>query len=132
MSEIIRDATLTSASGRNTNLAKRHGSPAPTNVVTSLKSAAGTTGNDFQAGAQYESHVFEFHISSANFGVVLGNKTAILTPSRSRTLLGNVRIVEISAGSLAEQDGRLRVGDRVLEINGHDLGKASIERARYL
>jgi len=33
-------------------------------------------------------------------------------------------------GSRAKEDGKLSVGDRVLEINGHDLAKASLERAR--
>lgn len=38
----------------------------------------------------------------------------------------------LSPGSVAARDGRLRRGDQVLEINGHSLRLASLERARYL
>lgn len=72
---------------------------------------------------------FEFDDCSANFGVVLENKDPG-SPSRTRSALGNIRIADLSPGSRAKQDGRLSVGDRVLEINGHDLSKASLERAR--
>lgn len=72
---------------------------------------------------------FEFEGCSANFGVVLENRDS-RSPSRTRSALGNIRIIEISPDSTAKRDGRLAVGDRVLEINGHDLSRASLERAR--
>ena len=72
---------------------------------------------------------FEFEKCSSNFGITLNNKLSGKQP-KTRTILGNIRIVDITAGSPAEIDGRLHVGDRLLEINGHDLGKASIERAK--
>lgn len=72
---------------------------------------------------------FEFEDCSGNFGVVLENKDPG-NPSRTRSALGNIRIADLSPGSRAKQDGKLEVGDRVLEINGHDLSKASLERAR--
>ena len=72
---------------------------------------------------------FEFEDCSGNFGLVLENKDSG-SPSRTRSALGNIRIAALSPGSRAKQDGKLAVGDRVLEINGHDLSKASLERAR--
>jgi len=36
----------------------------------------------------------------------------------------------VNAGGVAAQDGRLRRGDQLLEINGHSLKLASLERAR--
>ena len=73
---------------------------------------------------------FEFEgCWSENFGVVLENKDTG-SPNRARSTLGNIKITEISLNGAAEQDGRLSVGDRVLEINGHDLSRASLERAR--
>ena len=72
---------------------------------------------------------FEFESCSGNFGVVLENRDS-KSPSRTRSALGNIRITEISPDSEAKRDGRLTVGDRVLEINGHDLSRASLERAR--
>ena len=72
---------------------------------------------------------FEFEHCSGKFGVVLENKDAG-SPSRTRSALGNIRIADLLPGSRAQQDGKLEVGDRVLEINGHDLSKASLERAR--
>lgn len=72
---------------------------------------------------------FEFEGCSGKFGVVLENRDTG-SPSRTRSTLGNIRIAEISPDSAAKRDGRLEVGDRVLEINGHDLSRASLERAR--
>lgn len=72
---------------------------------------------------------FEFEDCTGNFGVVLENK-ASGSPSRARSALGNIRIADLLPGSRAKDDGKLSVGDRVLEINGHDLSKASLERAR--
>lgn len=77
-----------------------------------------------------EIRTFEFEdCSSGNFGVSLGNK-ATGSANRTRSALGNITIAEISPDGAAKQDGRLSVGDRVLEINGHDLSRASLERAR--
>lgn len=77
-----------------------------------------------------EIRTFEFEgCSSGNFGVSLENK-ATGSLNRTRSALGNIRIAEISPDGAAKQDGRLSVGDRVLEINGHDLSRASLERAR--
>ena len=73
---------------------------------------------------------FEFEGCSGNFGVVLANRDTG-SPNRTRSALGNIRIAEISPNGVAKQDGRLAVGDRVLGINGHDLNRASLERARY-
>lgn len=72
---------------------------------------------------------FEFEDCTGNFGVVLENK-APGSPSRARSALGNIKIADLLPGSRAKEDGKLSVGDRVLEINGHDLSKASLERAR--
>lgn len=72
---------------------------------------------------------FEFEDCTGNFGVVLESK-APGSPSRARSALGNIRIADLLPGSRAKEDGKLSVGDRVLEINGHDLSKASLERAR--
>lgn len=72
---------------------------------------------------------FEFEKCSSNFGIFLNNKPSG-KQTRTRTILGNIRIVDITAGSPAEIDGRLQVEDKVVEINGHDLTKASIERAK--
>ena len=72
---------------------------------------------------------FEFEGCTGNFGVVLENK-APDSPSRARSALGNIRIADLLPGSRAKEDGKLSVGDRVLDINGHDLSKASLERAR--
>jgi len=72
---------------------------------------------------------FEFEDCTGNFGIVLENK-ASGSPSRSRSALGNIRIADLLPGSRAKDDGKLTVGDLVLEINGHDLAKASLERAR--
>ena len=72
---------------------------------------------------------FEFEGCSTHFGVVLQNGN-LRSPNRSRSTLGNIRIAEISTDSEAKRDGRLAVGDRVLEINNHDLSRASLERAR--
>jgi len=72
---------------------------------------------------------FEFEDCTGNFGVVLENK-APGSPSRARSTLGNIKIADLLPGSRAKEDGKLSVGDRVLEINGHDLSKASLERAR--
>lgn len=72
---------------------------------------------------------FEFEDCTGNFGVVLENK-APGSPSRARSALGNIRIADLLPGSRAKEDGKLSVGDRVLEINGRDLSKASLERAR--
>lgn len=127
--EVIRN--VPNPLGQYSTDSSRNGSPLAENVttesLTNLKKTSIATNNDLQTG--YTQKVFEFDISSANFGVVLDNKTG-LTATRSRTVLGNVRIADITTGSFAEQDGRLHIGDRVLEINSHDLGKASIERAR--
>lgn len=77
-----------------------------------------------------EIRTFEFDgCSSSNFGVSLENK-ATGSSNRTRSALGNIRIAGISPDGAAKQDGRLSVGDRVLEINGHDLSRASLERAR--
>ncbi|XP_068740445.1 uncharacterized protein [Montipora capricornis] len=73
---------------------------------------------------------FEFEGCSTHFGVVLQNGN-LRSPNRSRSTLGNIRIAEISTDSEAKRDGRLAVGDRVLEINNHDLSRASLERARW-
>lgn len=73
--------------------------------------------------------LFEFEDCTGNFGVVLENK-APGSPSRARSALGNIKIADLLPGSRAKEDGNLSVGDRVLEINGHDLAKASLERAR--
>jgi len=72
---------------------------------------------------------FEFEDCTGNFGVVLENK-ASGSDSRARSALGNIRIADLLPGSRARDDGKLSVGDQVLEINGHDLTKASLERAR--
>ena len=72
---------------------------------------------------------FEFEDCTGNFGVVLENK-APGSPSRARSALGNIRVADLLPGSRAKEDGKLSVGDHVLEINGHDLSKASLERAR--
>lgn len=73
---------------------------------------------------------FEFEGCSSNFGIVLENRNLIgLSRTRSSSL-GNIKVAEITPHSVAEQDGRLAVGDRVLEINNHDLTRASLERAR--
>lgn len=72
---------------------------------------------------------FEFEDCSGKFGVVLENKDPG-SPGRARSALGNIRIADLLPDSRAKQDGKLTVGDRVLEINGHDLSKASLERAR--
>ena len=73
--------------------------------------------------------MFEFYKCSSNFGISFNNKLSG-NQTKTRTFLGNIRIVEITSGSPAEIDGRLQVGDKVVEINGHDLRKASIERAK--
>lgn len=72
---------------------------------------------------------FEFEGCSGSFGVVFENRITG-SPSRARSALGNIRISQILPDSAAQRDGRLSVGDRVLEINGHDLSRASLERAR--
>lgn len=72
---------------------------------------------------------FEFEGCSTSFGVALENKDH-RSPSRTRSTLGNIKIAEILPDCLAKRDGRLAVGDQVLEINGHDLSRASLERAR--
>ena len=72
---------------------------------------------------------YEFEGCSSNFGIVLENRN-LIGPSRTRSSLGNIKVAEITPHSVAEQDGRLAVGDRVLEINNHDLTRASLERAR--
>lgn len=72
---------------------------------------------------------FEFDECSGDFGVVFENKDPC-SPSRARTALGNIRIADLLPDSRAKRDGMLEVGDRVMEINGRDLSKASLERAR--
>ena len=76
-----------------------------------------------------EVRTLEFEGCSASFGIVLENRNAG-SPNRSRSTLGNIRIAKLLSDSPAGRDKSLRIGDRVLEINGHDLRKASLERAR--
>lgn len=74
----------------------------------------------------------EFKKCSANFGIVLDYKDSIKSSLRSKVMLGNAQISKILPNSPALMDKRLKVGDRILEINGKDLAKASLERSRYV
>ena len=68
--------------------------------------------------------------------VAPGDKVGIVLDSINvdRMSSGGVSPIVISlvgAGSVAARDGRLGRGDQILEINGHSLKLASLERARY-
>ncbi len=68
--------------------------------------------------------------------VAPGDKVGIVLDSihvDSISLSGMSPIVVslVSPGSVAARDRRLGRGDQVLEINGHSLRLASLERARY-
>lgn len=64
-----------------------------------------------------------------------GEKAGIVLDSisvHSSSDLGPIVVSVVSPGSVAALDGRLGRGDQVLEINGHSLRQASLERARYI
>lgn len=73
--------------------------------------------------------LFEFEDCMGNFGVVFENKV-FGSLSCVRSVLGNIRIVDLLLGSRVKEDGKLLVGDWVLEINGCDLLKVSFEWVR--
>lgn len=81
---------------------------------------------------QDEVLTLEFKKCSANFGIVLDYKDSIKPSLRSKVMLGNAQISKILPNSPAFMDKRLKLGDRILEINGRDLAKASLERSRYV
>lgn len=72
----------------------------------------------------------EFKKCSLNFGVVLDNKTSNKTSGKAKVALGCAHIAKIIPKSPASIDSRLKIGDKLLEVNGRDLTKASLERAR--
>jgi len=74
--------------------------------------------------------ILEFDKCSVNFGVVLDNKSSSKSSGRSKVTLGSAQISKILPNSPAFADNRLKVGDRILEVNGRDLMKASLERSR--
>jgi C-terminal processing protease CtpA/Prc len=79
---------------------------------------------------QDEVLTLEFKKCFVNFGIVLDNKDSIEQSLRSKVMLGNAQISKILPNSPASMDNRLKIGDRMLEINGRDLTKASLERSR--
>ena len=92
-------------------------------------SAAEDTLRNGDVDGEGDTKSFEFDECSGDFGVVLENKDPS-SPSCARSALGNIRIADLLPDSRAKRDGLLEVGDRVMEINGRDLSKASLERAR--
>lgn len=72
----------------------------------------------------------QFENCMLNFGVILDNKTSNKTSVKSKVALGNVQVSKILPKSPASLDNRLKVGDKLLEVNGRDLTKASLERSR--
>lgn len=70
--------------------------------------------------------LLEFEKCSLNFGVILDNKSS----TKTKVSLGNAHISKLLPNSPAFLDGRLKVGDKLIEVNGRDLSKASLERAR--
>lgn len=95
----------------------------------SPRSKKASAAEDMEQDGAGDIRTFEFDECSGDFGVVLENKDPC-SPSRARTALGNIRIADLLPDSRAKRDGMLEVGDRVMEINGRDLSKASLERAR--
>jgi len=73
---------------------------------------------------------FEFEKCSLNFGIILDNKPSNRTSTKTKVALGNAQISKLLPNSPASLDGRLKVGDKLVEVNGRDLTKASLERAR--
>lgn len=73
--------------------------------------------------------MFEFDECLGDFGVVFENKD-FCSLSCVRIVLGNIWIVDLLLDSRVKWDGMLEVGDRVMEINGCDLFKVSLEWVR--
>ncbi|XP_038078979.1 uncharacterized protein LOC119746231 isoform X2 [Patiria miniata] len=133
--------------------------PAATSVAaTTAASQAGAVGSE----APYEKpggegdrnreeiKVFAFQSppapkSTLDFGLILQNGGAttatlqrqqkpepFVAPPANSKALGNIRIAAIAPGSFVQQDGQLKVGDEIIEINGHLMERCSAERARFL
>ncbi|XP_066271209.1 PDZ domain-containing protein 2-like [Branchiostoma lanceolatum] len=71
------------------------------------------------------------------FGVTLTNVPAQdggvkQKKSAGKKVLGNVQVAAVTRDGHAAQDRRLKVGDEVLEVNGHLMVKVSLEKARWI
>ncbi|KAI8483570.1 hypothetical protein Bbelb_386630 [Branchiostoma belcheri] len=73
----------------------------------------------------------EFGITLTNVPVQDGASKQKKTSGKK--VLGNIQVASVTRdGHAADQDRRLKVGDEVLEVNGHLMVKMSLEKARWI
>ncbi|XP_071794161.1 uncharacterized protein [Asterias amurensis] len=123
--------------------------PAATAVVTTGGKAVQHSNSDERNKEEIKVYSFQSPPapqSIAEFGLILqhGAATAVTlqrsqalepvaaSPLLSHKALGNIRIAAVTAASYMHQDGRLKIGDEIIEINGHLMERCSVERARFL
>ena len=121
--------------------------PAATAVVTTGGKAVQHSNSDERNKEEIKVYSFQSPPapqSIADFGLILQHGAATtVTLQRSQALepvaaspllnhkaLGNIRIAAVTAGSYMHQDDRLKIGDEIIEINGHLMERCSVERAR--
>ncbi|XP_078694153.1 uncharacterized protein LOC144923456 isoform X2 [Branchiostoma floridae x Branchiostoma belcheri] len=72
----------------------------------------------------------EFGITLTNVPVQDGASKQKKTSGKK--VLGNIQVATVTGDRHAAQDRRLKVGDEVLEVNGHLMVKVSLEKARWI
>ena len=67
-----------------------------------------------------------------DFGIILSqsSKAQTKTSKVGKEKVGGIYVLKVVVDSRAYYDGRLEEGDEVLEINGHNTEKITLERAR--
>ncbi len=103
--------------------------------ATEEKSRQNALSEDFIPGLQNLGglQVIDFYNCEVeDFGIVLGqtNKAKLKNTRFGKEKLGSINIVNVIVDSRTYYDGRLEIGDDVLEINGHNTERMTLERAK--
>eukprot|EP00794_Sanderia_malayensis_P009948 gene9948-10968_t len=105
--------------------------------VTELKPKQDTFNEDFLPSSDNNSiglQIVDFYNCDVeDFGIVLGQSCKAKTKGTrlGKEKVGGINVTNVIVDSRTYYDGRLEAGDEILEINGHNTEKMTLERAKW-